>query len=97
MCHSQALTRMYNQPTTKLPYGRVVGALYKSPIDCLWRTVGTEESSAGIKVCVYGLGMIIKAESVDGKVHLHTSCVSPFIRELLHASHKRGIYLPPGS
>ncbi|KAG1771108.1 mitochondrial carrier domain-containing protein [Suillus placidus] len=37
-----ALTRMYNQPTTKLPDGRVVGALYKSPIDCLWKTVKTE-------------------------------------------------------
>ncbi|OAX36212.1 mitochondrial carrier [Rhizopogon vinicolor AM-OR11-026] len=37
-----ALTRMYNQPTTKLPDGRIVGALYKSPIDCLWKTVQTE-------------------------------------------------------
>ena len=41
-CHLQALTRMYNQPTTVLPDGRTVGALYKSPIDCLWKTVQTE-------------------------------------------------------
>lgn len=33
---------MYNQPTHKLPNGRIVGTLYKSPIDCLWKTVKTE-------------------------------------------------------
>ncbi|KAJ7293037.1 mitochondrial carrier domain-containing protein [Mycena rebaudengoi] len=37
-----ALTRMYNQPTTMGPNGRMVGALYKNPIDCLWKTVQTE-------------------------------------------------------
>jgi len=37
-----ALTRMYNQPTQKLPSGKVVGLLYKNPIDCLWKTVKTE-------------------------------------------------------
>ncbi|KAI9445067.1 oxaloacetate carrier [Lactarius indigo] len=36
------LTRMYNQPTTQLPSGRIVGSLYKNPIDCLWKTVKTE-------------------------------------------------------
>ena len=41
-----ALTRMYNQPTQKVPDGRggfrSVGVLYKSPIDCLWKTASTE-------------------------------------------------------
>ncbi|KAF8346966.1 mitochondrial carrier domain-containing protein [Amanita rubescens] len=37
-----ATTRMYNQPTTQLPNGRVVGTLYKNPIDCLWKTFKTE-------------------------------------------------------
>jgi solute carrier family 25 protein 34/35 len=37
-----ALTRMYNQPTIRLPNGRMQGTLYKNPIDCLWKTVKTE-------------------------------------------------------
>jgi len=37
-----ALTRMYNQPTKKLPNGRTVGTLYKNPFDCLWKTLKTE-------------------------------------------------------
>jgi len=37
-----ALTRMYNQPTIKGPDGRLIGTLYKNPIDCLWKTVKTE-------------------------------------------------------
>ncbi|KAJ6621063.1 oxaloacetate carrier [Mycena sp. CBHHK59/15] len=37
-----ALTRMYNQPTVMGPNGKMVGTLYKSPIDCLWKTVKTE-------------------------------------------------------
>jgi len=37
-----ALTRMYNQPTTRLPNGKVVGTLYRSPIDCLWKTLKAE-------------------------------------------------------
>ncbi|KAH7910458.1 mitochondrial carrier domain-containing protein [Hygrophoropsis aurantiaca] len=36
------LTRMYNQPTTRLPNGRLVGTLYKNPIDCLWKTLKAE-------------------------------------------------------
>ncbi|KAL0951613.1 hypothetical protein HGRIS_008294 [Hohenbuehelia grisea] len=36
------LTRMYNQPTTRLPDGRLVGTLYKNPIDCLWKTFKIE-------------------------------------------------------
>ncbi|KAI0257417.1 oxaloacetate carrier [Lactifluus subvellereus] len=36
------LTRMYNQPTTRLPNGKIVGTLYKNPIDCIWKTVTTE-------------------------------------------------------
>ncbi len=38
----QALTRVYNQPTTQLPNGTIVGTLYKNPIDCLWKTMTTE-------------------------------------------------------
>lgn len=38
----QALTRMYNQPTERLPSGKMVGTLYKNPIDCLWKTLKTE-------------------------------------------------------
>jgi len=37
-----ALTRMYNQPTIRLPNGRMQGTLYKNPIDCLWKTVQAE-------------------------------------------------------
>lgn len=37
-----ALTRVYNQPTTVGPDGRVRGTLYKNPIDCLWKTFKTE-------------------------------------------------------
>ncbi|KAJ7161277.1 mitochondrial carrier domain-containing protein [Mycena crocata] len=37
-----ALTRMYNQPTVLAPNGKMVGTLYKNPIDCLWKTVKTE-------------------------------------------------------
>jgi len=36
------LTRMYNQPTMQLPNGKIVGTLYKNPIDCLWKTIRTE-------------------------------------------------------
>ncbi len=36
------LTRMYNQPTIPTPDGRHVGALYKNPIDCLWKTLKAE-------------------------------------------------------
>ncbi|KAJ3721777.1 mitochondrial carrier [Lentinula raphanica] len=37
-----ALTRMYNQPTIRNAEGKMVGALYKNPIDCLWKTFKTE-------------------------------------------------------
>ncbi|TFY81527.1 hypothetical protein EWM64_g2489 [Hericium alpestre] len=37
-----ALTRVYNQPTERLPDGRTVGKLYKNPIDCLLKTLRTE-------------------------------------------------------
>jgi solute carrier family 25 protein 34/35 len=37
-----ALTRVYNQPTKRLPNGMIVGTLYKGPIDCLWKTITTE-------------------------------------------------------
>ncbi|KAJ7610775.1 mitochondrial carrier domain-containing protein [Roridomyces roridus] len=37
-----ALTRMYNQPTVPGPNGKMVGTLYKNPIDCLWKTFKTE-------------------------------------------------------
>lgn len=37
-----ALTRVYNQPTHRLPNGRLVGTLYKNPFDCLWKTLKTE-------------------------------------------------------
>ena len=38
----QALTRMYNQPTKRMPDGRLIGTLYKNPIDCLWKTLQIE-------------------------------------------------------
>ncbi|KAG8906424.1 Mitochondrial oxaloacetate carrier protein [Tulasnella sp. 403] len=44
-----ALTRMYNQPTRQLPNGRLVGALYSNPIDCLWKTLRTEGALAWYK------------------------------------------------
>ncbi|KAG1834398.1 mitochondrial carrier [Suillus variegatus] len=37
-----ALTRVYNQPTTRTPDGRLSGILYRNPIDCLWKTFRTE-------------------------------------------------------
>ncbi|KAF9041810.1 oxaloacetate carrier [Hymenopellis radicata] len=37
-----ALTRMYNQPTKRNEAGKLVGALYKNPIDCLWKTFKVE-------------------------------------------------------
>ncbi|KAF5368401.1 hypothetical protein D9758_002199 [Tetrapyrgos nigripes] len=37
-----ALTRMYNQPTIVNEAGKHVGALYKNPFDCLWKTFKTE-------------------------------------------------------
>ncbi|KAJ3812379.1 mitochondrial carrier [Lentinula lateritia] len=37
-----ALTRMYNQPTIRNAEGKIVGVLYKNPIDCLWKTFKTE-------------------------------------------------------
>ncbi|KIJ66230.1 hypothetical protein HYDPIDRAFT_26598 [Hydnomerulius pinastri MD-312] len=37
-----ALTRVYNQPTIRLPDGRLKGTLYKNPIDCLWKTFKAE-------------------------------------------------------
>ncbi|KAF7307169.1 hypothetical protein MIND_00510500 [Mycena indigotica] len=37
-----ALTRMYNQPTVLGPNGKMVGTLYKNPIDCLWKTFKAE-------------------------------------------------------
>ncbi|KAJ2932801.1 hypothetical protein H1R20_g4290, partial [Candolleomyces eurysporus] len=37
-----ALTRVYNQPTVIGPDGKSRGALYKNPIDCLWKTFKAE-------------------------------------------------------
>lgn len=39
---TQTLTRMYNQPTIRLPNGKTQGTLYKNPMDCLLKTVRTE-------------------------------------------------------
>ncbi|KAF8595572.1 mitochondrial carrier [Ceratobasidium sp. AG-I] len=44
-----ALTRMYNQPTALGPNGRMIGTLYKNPIDCLWKTLKTEGALAWYK------------------------------------------------
>lgn len=33
---------MYNQPTVLGPDGKLRGALYKNPIDCLWKTFKIE-------------------------------------------------------
>ncbi|KIY74043.1 mitochondrial carrier [Cylindrobasidium torrendii FP15055 ss-10] len=37
-----ALTRVYNQPTIRNAEGKLVGALYKNPVDCLWKTFKAE-------------------------------------------------------
>ncbi|KAJ3535807.1 hypothetical protein NMY22_g6314 [Coprinellus aureogranulatus] len=37
-----ALTRVYNQPTVVGTDGKLRGALYKNPIDCLWKTFKAE-------------------------------------------------------
>ncbi|PCH34320.1 mitochondrial carrier [Wolfiporia cocos MD-104 SS10] len=44
-----ALTRVYNQPTHRLPNGKYVGTLYKNPIDCLWKTLKAEGPLAWYK------------------------------------------------
>ncbi|ETW87136.1 hypothetical protein HETIRDRAFT_166666 [Heterobasidion irregulare TC 32-1] len=44
-----ALTRVYNQPTQRLPNGRIVGTLYRNPIDCLWKTFKAEGPFAWYK------------------------------------------------
>jgi len=44
-----ALTRVYNQPTTLSPSGKVIGTLYKNPIDCLWKTFKAEGVSGWYK------------------------------------------------
>ncbi|KAI0033979.1 oxaloacetate carrier [Vararia minispora EC-137] len=44
-----ALTRVYNQPTQKLSNGKIVGTLYRNPIDCLWKTFKTEGPLAWYK------------------------------------------------
>ncbi|KAH9484906.1 Mitochondrial oxaloacetate transport protein [Psilocybe cubensis] len=36
------LTRMYNQPTKTLPNGKIVGSLYRNPIDALWKIAKIE-------------------------------------------------------
>ncbi|KAH9934300.1 uncharacterized protein B0H18DRAFT_869773, partial [Fomitopsis serialis] len=36
------LTHMYDQPTVRGPGGRLIGALYRDPLDCLWRTLKAE-------------------------------------------------------
>ena len=51
----KALTRLYNQPTKKMPDGRIVGLLYRNPIDCLWKTLRTEGALAWYK------GTLLKA------------------------------------
>ncbi|KAG8722090.1 Mitochondrial oxaloacetate carrier protein [Ceratobasidium sp. 394] len=43
------LTRMYNQPTVMGPKGRMIGTLYKNPVDCLWKTLKTEGALACYK------------------------------------------------
>lgn len=40
---------MYNQPTIKLPNGKMVGALYSNPFDCLWKTLRAEGALAWYK------------------------------------------------
>ena len=47
------LTRMYNQPTIATPDGRHIGALYKNPIDCLWKTLKAEGPFGWYKGIVY--------------------------------------------
>lgn len=37
-----ALTRVYNQPTYTDAKGRIRGALYSNPFDCLWKTLKAE-------------------------------------------------------
>ncbi|KAI0322992.1 oxaloacetate carrier [Amylostereum chailletii] len=44
-----ALTRVYNQPTKIMPNGKIVGLLYRNPIDCLWKTFKTEGPLAWYK------------------------------------------------
>lgn len=55
-----ALTRMYNQPTEKLHNGKVVGLLYKNPIDCLWKTFKTEGALGWYKGVLKPFSLIAK-------------------------------------
>ncbi len=78
-----ALTRVYNQPTMVGQDGRVRGALYKNPIDCLWKTFRAEGIYGWYKGTVYltdfFLGYLLKVYS---QVQLHTFCASPHTRRL---------------
>lgn len=43
------LTRVYNQPTQRLPNGKHLGLLYRNPIDALWKIMRTEGLSGWYK------------------------------------------------
>lgn len=76
-----ALTRVYNQPTIVGQDGRIRGALYKNPIDCLWKTFRAEGIYGWYKGIVYYTGFLFGyLLNVYLQVQLHTFCVSPHTR-----------------
>ena len=80
----KALTRVYNQPTQRLPNGRIVGTLYRNPIDCLWKTFKAEGPFAwykGVLFCM--LHSICCSLPALFQAPQHISCVSRHIRECL--------------
>lgn len=72
---------MYNQPTQRLPDGRVVGVLYKNPIDCLWKTLKAE-GPLGLYKGALLLRMLKQTVLLTLlQAPPHTSCGSLLIRE----------------
>jgi solute carrier family 25 protein 34/35 len=72
---------MYNQPTVLGPNGKMVGTLYKNPIDCLWKTAKTEGVRGWYKgtFAYVFLWLQINREMQDRR---HTFCELHHIRSL---------------
>lgn len=68
-----ALTRVYNQPTVVGADGKLRGALYKNPIDCLWKTFKAEGIRGWYKGSTAHFMRIAPHTWVDKGTHSPTS------------------------
>lgn len=67
-----ALTRVYNQPTVVDADGKLRGALYKNPIDCLWKTFKAEGIRGWYKGSTAHFMRIAPHTCVSHSLHPHT-------------------------